>query len=53
MSFRARRWPLIIDPQGQANTYIKRMGKDKELAVNGLDVVKLSEKNFLRALEVT
>jgi len=47
----ARRWSLIIDPQGQANTYIKRMGKDKEMAVNGLDIVKLTEKNFLRGLE--
>jgi len=47
----ARRWPLVIDPQGQANTYFKRMGKNKDLALNGLDVVKLSEKNFLRGLE--
>ena len=47
----SRRWPLILDPQGQANTYIKRMGRDKQMCLNGLDVVKLSEKNFLRSLE--
>lgn len=45
---KARRWPLLIDPQGQANRYIKNMGKDAE---NGMDVVKLTEKNFLRTLE--
>ena len=27
------------------------MGKDKDMCVNGLDIVKLSEKNFLRGLE--
>lgn len=46
-----RRWPLLMDPQGQANTYIKRLGRDKEMCINGLDIVKLSEKNFLRGLE--
>jgi len=42
---KARRWPLMIDPQGQANKWIKNMEKD-----SGLDVVKLSEKDFLRTL---
>lgn len=42
----ARRWPLFIDPQGQANKWIKSMEKD-----NGLDVIKLSDKDFLRTLE--
>jgi dynein heavy chain len=38
---RGRRWPLMIDPQGQANRWIRRMGVDKNIAV-----VKLTEKNF-------
>ena len=46
-----RRWPLFIDPQGQANRYIRTMAKDTSFAVNGMDVVKLSDKNFLRTLE--
>ncbi|DAZ96773.1 TPA: hypothetical protein N0F65_005771 [Lagenidium giganteum] len=48
---RARRWPLLIDPQGQANRFIKNLGRDKQLCENGMDVVKQSDRNFLRALE--
>lgn len=48
---KARRWPLFIDPQGQANKFVRNLGKDKELCMNGMDVVKMSEKNFLRNLE--
>uniref|UniRef100_K3W7Q8 Uncharacterized protein n=1 Tax=Globisporangium ultimum (strain ATCC 200006 / CBS 805.95 / DAOM BR144) TaxID=431595 RepID=K3W7Q8_GLOUD len=48
---RARRWPLLIDPQGQANRFIKNLGKDKQLCENGMDVVKQSDRNFLRSLE--
>jgi len=44
--FKARRWPLMIDPQGQANKWVKNMERE-----HGLDVVKLSEKDFLRTLE--
>lgn len=36
----------MIDPQGQANRWIKNMEKD-----SGLDVIKLSEKDMLRTLE--
>jgi dynein heavy chain len=43
---RARRWPLMIDPQGQANRWVKNMEME-----NGLDVIRLSEKDFLRSLE--
>ncbi|KAL7993493.1 putative dynein heavy chain region D6 P-loop domain, dynein heavy chain, domain-2 [Plasmopara halstedii] len=48
---RARRWPLLIDPQGQANRFIKNLGKDKILCENGMDVVKQSDRGFLRILE--
>ncbi|KAI1890876.1 hypothetical protein AGOR_G00158120 [Albula goreensis] len=40
------RWPLYIDPQGQANKWIKNMERE-----NGLDVMKLSDKDLLRGLE--
>ena len=43
---KSRRWPLMIDPQGQANRWIKNLEKD-----NGLDVVKLTQKDMLRTLE--
>ncbi|KAL0019092.1 hypothetical protein WJX77_000912 [Trebouxia sp. C0004] len=43
---KARRWPLMIDPQGQANKWIKAMEK-----AAGLEVVKMSDKDFLRTLE--
>ena len=42
----ARRWPLAIDPQGQANKWIKNSN-----AAEGMEVVKPSEKEFLRTLE--
>ncbi|XP_028395151.1 dynein heavy chain 3, axonemal-like isoform X1 [Dendronephthya gigantea] len=42
----ARRWPLMIDPQGQANKWIKNMEKQ-----NKLSVVKLSDANYVRTLE--
>ncbi|XP_069062696.1 dynein axonemal heavy chain 1 [Pleurodeles waltl] len=42
----SNRWPHFIDPQGQANKWIKNMEKD-----NTIDVVKLSDRDFLRSLE--
>lgn len=47
--FESRRWPLMIDPQTQANKFIKNMGKSVE---TGLDVFKQSEANLLRGLEM-
>ncbi|CAK85038.1 unnamed protein product (macronuclear) [Paramecium tetraurelia] len=44
--FNCRRWPLIIDPQGQANKWIKALGKE-----TNLQITKLSESNFLKTLE--
>nr|XP_061814136.1 dynein axonemal heavy chain 1-like [Nerophis lumbriciformis] len=40
------RWTLFIDPQGQANTWIKTMERD-----SGLEIIKLSDRDFLRSLE--
>ena len=45
MIFNSRRWPLIIDPQSQANKWIKKLQKD-----NNLQVIKLTD-NFLKTLE--
>ncbi|XP_071943674.1 dynein axonemal heavy chain 1-like isoform X2 [Antedon mediterranea] len=42
----SQRWPLFIDPQGQANKWIKTLEKD-----NGVDVIKLTDRDFLRSLE--
>lgn len=41
-----RRWPLMIDPQGQANRWIRNTYVDQNI-----QVIKLSEKDFLRTLE--
>ena len=42
----ARRWPLMIDPQGQANKWVKNMEK-----ANNLHVIKLTDADFVRTLE--
>lgn len=42
----SRRWPLMIDPQGQANKWVKNMEK-----ANNLHVVKSSDADFVRTLE--
>ena len=42
----SKRWPLIIDPQGQANRWIKNLGRD-----SNIQVTKLTEANFMRTLE--
>ncbi|XP_066239555.1 dynein axonemal heavy chain 3 [Saccopteryx leptura] len=42
----SRRWPLMIDPQGQANKWVKNMEK-----ANRLSVARLSDGGYVRALE--
>nr|XP_027777371.1 dynein heavy chain 12, axonemal [Marmota flaviventris] len=42
----SRRWPLMIDPQGQANKWIKNSEKE-----NQLSVIKLSDSDYIRTLE--
>uniref|UniRef100_A0A8C3J240 Dynein axonemal heavy chain 6 n=1 Tax=Chrysemys picta bellii TaxID=8478 RepID=A0A8C3J240_CHRPI len=43
---RGRRWPLMIDPQDQANRWIR----NKEMK-SGLKIIKLTDAGFLRTLE--
>jgi len=43
---RSRRWSLMMDPQGQANRWIKNLQKE-----NRLRVTKMSEAGMLRVLE--
>ena len=42
----SRRWPLMIDPQGQANKWVKNMEKER-----GIEVIKLTDGNYMRTLE--
>uniref|UniRef100_A0A8B9BSS7 Dynein axonemal heavy chain 12 n=1 Tax=Anser brachyrhynchus TaxID=132585 RepID=A0A8B9BSS7_9AVES len=42
----SRRWPLMIDPQGQANKWIKNLEKE-----NHLNVIKVSDADYMRTLE--
>lgn len=42
----SRRWALMIDPQGQANKWVKNMEK-----VNKLSVIKFSDATYVRTLE--
>jgi len=42
---KSRRWPLFIDPQGQASKWIRNLEASK------IDLVKASDRDFLRPLE--
>ncbi|KAM4720749.1 dynein axonemal heavy chain 12 [Rhinophrynus dorsalis] len=42
----SRRWPLMIDPQSQANKWIKNSERD-----NQLSVIKLTDSDYMRTLE--
>lgn len=46
MLFRSNRWPLMIDPQGQANKWVKKMEEHSQLKV-----VKQNQGNFVRTVE--
>ena len=43
---RSRRWPLMIDPQSQANRWVKNMEKAHKLRI-----IKLTQGDFLRVCE--
>ncbi|XP_071052662.1 dynein axonemal heavy chain 7-like isoform X1 [Onthophagus taurus] len=42
----ARRYPLMIDPQGQANKWVKNMEKQ-----NNLSIIRLNQPDYVRVLE--
>ncbi|XP_076649863.1 dynein heavy chain at 16F [Halictus rubicundus] len=44
----SNRWPLMIDPQEQANRWIRNMEQDKNLKI-----CKLTDANFTRILETS
>ncbi|XP_076263714.1 dynein heavy chain at 16F [Rhynchophorus ferrugineus] len=46
MVTQAGRWPLMIDPQEQANRWIRQMEVQ-----NNLKMIKLTDPNFMRTLE--
>ena len=46
MLFKSNRWPLMIDPQGQANKWVKKMEEHRQLKV-----VKQNQGNFVRTIE--
>lgn len=47
----SRRWPLMIDPQGQANKWIRNTYSREDSQANALQIIKLSNADFLRSLE--
>jgi dynein heavy chain len=49
--FGSKRWPLMIDPQNQANKFIKIFGKEAA-GDAGLEVYKMSDATLLRSLEM-
>ena len=44
--FSASRWPLMIDPEGTANKWIRNVEKE-----NNLLVIKLSDSDYMRTIE--
>ncbi|KMQ95743.1 dynein heavy chain axonemal [Lasius niger] len=44
----ADRWPLMIDPQNQANKWVKNMEKPNKLVV-----IKLTDPNYVRVMETS
>ncbi|KZC03876.1 Dynein heavy chain 1, axonemal [Dufourea novaeangliae] len=46
LAMHSKRWPLFIDPQAQANKWIRSLYKEQ-----GISVAKMTDKDVLRVLE--
>jgi len=46
VTMKTNRWPLYIDPQGQANKWVRNMGKE-----SSIKILKFSEEKYLKFLE--
>jgi len=47
---KSRRWPLMIDPQNQANKYIKNMGRDQPETI---EVLKTTDPGLMKTIELS
>lgn len=48
ITYKTSRWPLYIDPQGQANKWVKTMYRKTEL---GIKLLKFTDDSYLKHLE--
>ena len=46
---KTKRWPLMIDPQSQANKFIKNLGAKHE---EGFSIIKPTDANIMRTIEL-
>ena len=51
--FKSRRWPLMIDPQNQANKFIKNLSKDDSACPRGMKFFKASDPSLMKTLELS
>ena len=49
--FQSRRWPLMIDPQNQANKFIKNLAKYEDQCPCGFKNMKMSDPALMKSLE--
>jgi dynein heavy chain len=47
ITMKTQRWPLYVDPQGQANKWVRNMGKEA-----GVKIMKFTEEKYLKFLEM-